>query len=526
MAATVVLVDSAEPRSARAADAPPSTASSEARELPPLPRPPSRELRAPTEDELREVDAKLAALLAGDASAREAAGRALAETSPRLVPALAARLSSLDARADEPAMERVLAEIRAAARAEERKRLEAQGQAGEVKTPDALTMLLPRPPRDEPAYRDLVHVVGISRMLTAIGTVEAVRTLIDLHARFGDVLRGEAQLIIERLGDRAVAALIETRRHPERKVVSWAKRQLDALGRAVPSEAVQIPDQQALADVLRAYGSVRDLDAGRIIVSFAGSERALVREAAREAIVMMGGLMLWHLRDAYEAQVGKAPPREWGWERTARELFFELDRARKAQVAHTFEAGKSARANGDYEAMRRAFDEVLARAPRFEHARELAEGYLEYAEKFFDARPNETEQALVRAARLVDDVESKRRIESLLLTRRASTDLARGIADTTLLERALELFPANARARKLLDELASPPPARPIEAFRWIAAGLIALAALVAIVLLVFRRKHTTPEPALAAAGAPLTKEERTDPDSDEPESPPPRAEP
>lgn len=514
-----------EPGRAWAANDAPTTASRRKGELPPLPSVPSLALRAPTEEELAEVDAKLAALIQSDASARSEAARALAETSPRLVPALSVRLAALAQRADLQAMERLLMEVRNAARAAERKRLEALGKTDEVKTPDYLSMLVERSPDEQPAYRDLVQVVGISRMLTAIGTVEAVRTLIDLYVRFGDFLRGDTQLMIERLGDRAVAALIEARRHPERKIVSWAKRQLDALGRAVPSEAVQTPDHRVLADVLRAYGRIRDPDAGRIIVSFAGSERALVREAARQAIVSMGSTALWHLRDAYEAQVGKPPSREWGWERTARELFFELDRARRAQVTRTFEAGMSARARGDHEAMRRAFDEVLARAPRFEQTAELASGYLEYAEKVFEARPLEAEQALVRALRLTEDPEGKKRIESLLLTQRARAELSRGIVDMTLLERALELAPSNARAKALLAEIETPSRARPIEAFRWIAAGLIAVSALIAIVVLVFRRKHTAPEPALPG-DAPLTPEAETAPDSDEPAPPPPRAEP
>ena len=96
------------------------------------------------------------------------------------------------------------------------------------------------------------------------------------------------------------------------------------------------------------------------MVSFAGTERSQVRDAARQAIALMGETANWQLRDAYENVVGKRPQRDWSWERTARELFGELDRLRSSEVSDLFEAGLKAQSDGDLERMRSAFDQVLA----------------------------------------------------------------------------------------------------------------------------------------------------------------------
>ncbi len=68
-----------------------------------------------------------------------------------------------------------------------------------------------------------------------------------------------------------------------------------------------------------------------------------MREAARQAIALLGETGNWQLRDAYENVVGKRPARDWNWDRTAQELFFELDRLRSAEVNDLFDKGQKAR---------------------------------------------------------------------------------------------------------------------------------------------------------------------------------------
>ena len=294
------------------------------RTLPELPRVPSLELGAPRAEDLAELDGVLARISADDAGERDAATREILELSPRLVVAMRRRLASIADEANRNAMKILLYDVRRAAREEPKD--EPDDARDEKDGPDYLVLLTARTRKPEAAWRDLTRVLALSRMLEHVGTTEAVRGIIEVHVRFGEFLRVDTQRALARLGDRAVPALLEARRHPTERIGKWAARRLDALGRAAPGQAAQIADVRVLADVFRAYGRTKDLDAARIVVSFAGSERAQLREAARQAVAMLGETGHWQLRDAYENVVGKRAQRDWGWERTARELFGELDR--------------------------------------------------------------------------------------------------------------------------------------------------------------------------------------------------------
>src|SRR5690606_27376570 len=101
----------------------------------------------------------------------------------------------------------------------------------------------------------------------AIGTVSAVRQLIHVFVRF-EFLRIDTQLQLDKLDEKSLAALIETTRHAAPTVAEWAKRRLDFVGKAIPSEAVRVSSSDALADILRAYGRLKDPDAARLVLSF------------------------------------------------------------------------------------------------------------------------------------------------------------------------------------------------------------------------------------------------------------------
>lgn len=465
--------------------------------LPPLPAPPRFELSKPGSAELEEVDRLVSALDSPNAEARDAAARELLEAKPRLVPAIAFRLHQIADNADKEALKRLFSQIRDQARGAAREAKKAGLSEEADQTPDYLTMLLNHRPAESKAYPNLLRVIGLSRMLTHIGTVEAVRVLIDVYVRFGEFLRIHTQRELSSLGERAVPALLEARRHPAEKIGTWARRQLDALGRAVPSEAVQTADHAVLADVLRAYGRLKDPDAARIIVSFANSERAKIREAARQAVVLMGEVSIWQLRDSYETTVGKRPPRDWSWERMARELFGEFDRMRSAAVLKAYDAGRAAHARGDLEAMRAAYDDVLAKDPMFERREELSKAYWGYAESVMDDRPALAKDALFRAARLSDGEAQKRKIDSLLLTLRAKEETSKGLADVTLLTRAIEQDPENQRAQEALSKLRRGEPDDTSARARKLAASSIALGALAALFVLL--RRRSPKEPASAA---------------------------
>lgn len=473
-------------RIASAEPAPPLPIEAEA--LPPLPAPPRLELAKPEAKDLGELDQRLTALESDESDARDSAMRELLEVKGRLVPAIAFRLQQLADKADKEVMKRLFSRIREEARDSMRQKRRAPGVSEQSEATDYLAMLLADRRASSKGYRELLQVVALSRMLTQIGSIEAARELIDVYVRFGEFLRIHTQRELTSLGERAVPALLEASKHPAEKISTWAKRQLDMLGRAVPGEAIQSTDPSVLADVLRAYGRLKNPDAARIIVSFAHSERAQVREAARQAIVLMGEVANWQLRDSYENTVGKRPLRDWSWDRTARELFAELDRMRSAAAKQDFDSGRTARVRGDFEAMRAAFDRALTKNPNLEYKEELAEAYLDYAARSHQEQPQKARLALFRAARLTDAQSQRQKIESWLLTLQAREELSRGLADETLLNRALELDPDNSRAQESLTQLRSGVEIDTSQRTRTLSASLVALGAFAALFVLLRRR--------------------------------------
>jgi hypothetical protein len=474
------------PCSAARAETTPSKAASD-HKLPELPTPPSIEVGRPAAADLAELDALLGRIVADDAQDREAAVRELLEAKPKQVSAIRFRLGTIADAADKEAMKRLLLKTR--------QQLLDKKDDDESEKPSAGVDYLARladkaEPKSE-AWRNLVSVLSLSRMLESIASVEAVRGLVDVYARFGEFVRITTQNALSRLGDKAVPALVEAQRHPAEKIAKWAVRELDMLGKGIPSEAVQTQDQAVLADVLRAYGRIRNPDAVRIVVSFANSERAQVREASRQSVALMGEVASWQLRDTYENVVGKKPPRDWAWERTARELFSEFDRLRFAQVGKYFEDGQAARAKGDLALMRENFDKLLAYDPNFEQRNELAAGYVAFAKATQDKSRADAIAALRRAERLDPTLKDA---TSLRLTLEAEALEEKGISDATLLERALENDAQNPRAKSALARFERGEPKRSENA-RFIAAGSILAAAALSIAFILLRRPKPEPKP-------------------------------
>ncbi len=443
-----------------------------------LPKPPSLELPVPSAAALEALDGHLRRLASRDAAERETAVAEILEVESDRLPAIHRRLSAIAESSDHPAMKELLAAIRD--KAHEQKK---------GPSPDYLDMIEEHPHPEAKSFRDLVAVIAMSRMLRHIATVSAARELVSIYARFGEFLRVDTQLQLEKLGERAVAALIEAQKHPAPKIAQWARRQLDMLGKAIPGEAIQTSDPEVLADILRAYGRVRDPDAARLVISFANSERTQIREAARQAVVLMGEVSNWQLRDTYESVVGRKPPREWSWDRTARELFAEYDRLRLSQVHLLFEKGLATERAGKLDDMATLFDQVLAQSPLFERSSEMVPGYFEYARAHLDDAPDKAMRALRRVQRLAESGErSAKPAESLLLTLTAESLLARHIADQALVRRAIELDPENQRARTLLGRMSHGEVDHDARSRRYTAAFVIAALAIVAVIFIALRR--------------------------------------
>ncbi|KYF88405.1 hypothetical protein BE20_22995 [Sorangium cellulosum] len=348
-------------------------------------------------------------------------------------------------------------------------------------------MLATPRPRDS-AWRDVVKLLAMVRMLAADGTTPAVRELIALHAYFGELLRIDLQRQVAKLRDKAVPALIEARQHDAKIVQRWANKQLDLLGRAIPGEAIASNDTQILADVLRAYGRVRDVDAMRVILSFCNSDRARLRDAAREAIAAIGEPGVWQLRDAYLNLTGDKPPREWSWDRIARELFATYDRARLAEVYKLMDEGVAAASASKLAEATDAFDRVLARAPLFERRKEMVGPYVERARSMPADRREDALAMLRKALRLDPTGEHAPKIEAEIAYLEGALLIDRGTPDKFVLERAIELDPGHAGARAALASLGDKVAERKSQKNRYIAAGAVGFAALLAMFFIARRR--------------------------------------
>ena len=453
--------------------------------LPPLPEIPRLELSAPTAEEVQELDQKLAALFSDE---RDTAIGELVEVRSRMVSAIHARLSQLADRSDKERLKRILADAR--------RQLPSERRSSSPDSPgarhgegDLLTSLLLSEKAKEQATRECIQLLALFRMLSAMSNVEAARELIFAYSRFGEFVRVEVQRRLSEMKDRSIAALIEARRHPAEKISRWAALRLDQIGKAIPGESVRTNDFDALADILRAYGRVRDPDAARLIVSFANSERGQLRLAARQSIALLGPVGLWQLRDAYEDVVGRKPRRDWSWERTARELFGEFDRLRLARVYGTFMEGMQGLEKGDLQGMARAFDLVLAKDPLFEKRAQMADGYLKFALSEVDRNPEAASLAAIRAERLAIEPKLRDQARSLIVMLRALESERHGLLDMARLKNANELDPTNKRARELLAAAQNTGAGHAqSNTFRWLTSAAIGAVGLLSVLIVLLRR--------------------------------------
>jgi len=479
--------------------------------LPELPRLAPISLPEPDAAAIKELDGLLDRLTSEDERSRANARTAVGEVSFSLVPAIRHRIQDLRGSLDREAAPRVLEGARKAGRktlkgksegdAEEssKKKKKAKKDEDDAESGDWLDFLLATPHAKDRDWKDIVSLVAMERMLTAIGTTPAVRELINLHAYFGEMLRVDLQRQILKLRDKAVPALIEARQHDAKIVQRWANKQLDVLGRAIPGEAVASNDTQILADVLRAYGRTRDVDAERVILSFSNSDRIQLREASREAITAVGEPGIWQLRDQYLSLTGNKAPKEWAWDRLARELFALYDRARLAEVYKLMDDGSAAASAGKIAPAVEAFDKVLARSPLFDRRKEMVKSYFERATQLEEAHRDDALSMMRKALRLDPKGELGKKLEAEIAYLEGAISVDRGAPDKTAFQKALTIDPQHAASKQALAALEDKVVERQSQMPRYAAAGGIGLVALIAMILLARRRapeeKRLDPSP-------------------------------
>jgi tetratricopeptide (TPR) repeat protein len=236
--------------------------------------------------------------------------------------------------------------------------------------------------------------------------------------------------------------------------------------------------------VLRAYGRTRDVDAARVVLSFCNSDRIQLREAAREAVAAIGEPGLWQLRDQYLGLTGNKPPKDWAWDRIARELFGMYDRGRLAELYKLMDEGLTAAAAGKLEEATSAFDKVLARAPLFERRKEMVAAYVGRAQALEGDAQEEALAMFRKALRLDPKGAEAKGIESEIAYLDGVLMAEQGAPDRWLLSKAIELDPGNERARRALGSLGERAAERQTHLTRYGAAAAVGLAGLVAMLLL------------------------------------------
>lgn len=355
---------------------------------------------------------------------------------------------------------------------------------------DLLTVLMQYSPRT-PDVVVATERVALARALGRIPTADAGRALVAFALDHNRIFRLEALRIIRTsLRDYVIPALIEIRR-PNEDTRIFIRQVREAIRRVTPGESVQTRDNALLAEILRAYGSVRQMDAINVVVSFVNSDRAQVREAARWAVTQYGREAINALRQAYENYVGEDPNPQWGWERVARELYAANDRRRAEEVNTALDEGLAAGRAGRYQEMMSKFEFVLSRHPLFERRNEMVGPLMAYARSLEATDAHQAQRIYRMALRVDPEGPSARAIQSAILFLDAERALARGVADPELYRAALQMDPNNHRARIQLESVAQVELLRARRRKRILAAlGLLAVA-LSGVGLLATRARQT-----------------------------------
>jgi hypothetical protein len=428
-----------------------------------------------------DLDANIAKLGDPNPATRTLAADAIASTGPDAVAALEARLLRAPEAGPGP-MWLALDKVK-----------KAQGDDTAKSVDDLLHAVVAQ--GNAPGNKSLALLLAGIRAAEKQGGTPGARVLVRIAVDNKGLLKSHASAALKRMGDHAVAALVEVRRDTDKELRGFANKTLDAMGKFLPSDAVQVHDPQALADVITAFGKTKDPDAMRAIVPYLNADRAPVREAARWAIAQYGNDARAILEETHDQFTGDKAGKDWAADRILKALIVAYDKVRLAEVFKLLDEGIAHRDAGRLEEAVASFDALLARAPQFERRAELAGAYHELARKKEKSDRPAARLLLGKAARLAAGTPLAATIEGDLAVMDTEDMLARGIADTSLLQKALALDPSHTRARDLLQKIENEARDREDRFRRWALAGFAGVLATIAAVLFVGRKPPPTDRP-------------------------------
>ncbi|MBS2012746.1 MAG: tetratricopeptide repeat protein [Deltaproteobacteria bacterium] len=423
-----------------------------------------------------ELERMLAPLSGDDGDARKAAAKTVGELGPDAVPAITKKLGELR-KGPSASIQSV---IKSTSKPAEGTDLCAKLLEGKI---------------DGQGGKAALVTAALIRALAHAGTTPAARQLVKIAGDHNGAFRPEIARQVKALGDKAIPALIETRKDGSSELRHWSYGQLESMGKRIPGDAVQTKDNQVLSDVLRAYGSIHDLDAVPVILSFVNSDRVQVRTAAREALTSFGQDAVWKLREAFANLTGKPAPDNWSAAEVAKELFAAYDRFRLQEVYGLLEEGLAKEKEGKLEEAVASFDKVLARQPLLDRRGEMVPAYFAQAQRLEEKSPPEALAMLRKAVRLAPEGPRAPQINAEIAYLEGKDLLARGITDVEPFKRALTLDPTHAKARAELERLEATTLDRS-NSTRAVAGGAgVLLAGVIGILLFGGRRKRS-PRPA------------------------------
>lgn len=393
-----------------------------------------------------EVAALAGKLRAPDLATRQHATDALLALGPDAAPALMARLARR--RVPTPAaLWNALQRIMPARMSDEEK-----------ERFDPLPLLL-RASREDgwaAATSEVTEAVVVIRALGRSHTLDGLAAVIQFMPRERQTFRREVARALLAAGAWALPALIRGKRTGgDEELKRFCRRLMADMGYAAPADAVQQSDNELLSAILLAWGDTKDPLALNVVASFVNSEREIVRDAARRALAQYGGNEVWALRQAYENFTGTEPPNGWNVERTARELYGLYDRQRTRDADVFMTQGLRASRDGKADEMLRAFDRVLALAPRYERRKDMVPGILARAEELLRSGDHDAEAiALLRKAHRLDPEGTlSRRVGAHLAYLEGKQWMDRGLYDRAPFEQALSLDPRHPLAREAVEEI-------------------------------------------------------------------------
>jgi len=424
---------------------------------------------------VEELERLLAPLSGDDAGARRSAAKSVSELGPDAVAAIAKKLAELR-KTSSPAVVAAIKQVKDAG----------SGKSGDPDLCDKLLEL----PRPEGGTKTALVTAALIRALAHAGSTSAVRQLVKLAGDHGGAFRPEITRQVRALGDRALPALIETRKDSSADLRHWAYGQLESMGKRIPGDAVQTHDNQVLADVLRAYGTIHDLDAVPVILSFVSSDRVQIRTAARESLTSFGQDAVWKLREAYSNLTGKSAPEGWSAAEVAKELFAAYDRVRLQEVYGLLEDGLAKEKDGKLDEAIASFDKVLARQPMLDRRAETVPAYVEKAEKIEETDRPAALALLRKAERLAPEGPRVSQVKAEIAYLEGEDLVARGIPDPEPFKRALALEPTHAKARAELERLSATIDDRQSRTRNIAAAAGCLLLAVIGLLLFAGRRRQ------------------------------------